>query len=119
MPAGACVALISGLLAAGCQPAAAPDTLRLAVKASGSNAVISVSDDGPGIDPAELERIFEPFERVGAGRGPDDGAGLGLAIARQLARRHDAELSVDSMPGDGATFRLRLPLMAERSAGSS
>ncbi len=85
--------------------------LHLGVDAARRVATISVADDGPGIRPEETDRIFEPFERLATKRGSGDGAGLGLAIARQLARRHDADLSVESPPGEGATFRLRLPLM--------
>lgn len=85
--------------------------LSLTVDEVGRKATIEISDDGPGIDPAELERIFEPFERSGAGRNSGEGAGLGLAIARQLAIAHDASLDVTNEPGPGATFALRLPLV--------
>ena len=62
-------------------------------------AVIQVSDQGPGIPAEELERIFEPFVRVPGTRRTTGGAGLGLAIARQLAVRQGAELTVASSPG--------------------
>jgi len=71
---------------------------------------ISVSDNGPGI-PAELqERIFEPFFTTRA-----DGTGLGLAVVQAVTRAHGGELRLDSAPGAGATFRLRLPLARKES----
>ena len=74
------------------------------------SAAIQVTDQGPGIPAAELERIFEPFVRVQGTRRSTGGAGLGLAIARQLAVRQGAELNVASAPGQGATFSLVLRL---------
>jgi signal transduction histidine kinase len=73
-------------------------------------ALVQVADQGPGIPAAELERIFEPFVRVSGTRRSSGGAGLGLAIARQLAVRQGAQLSVASQPGQGATFSLALRL---------
>lgn len=75
-------------------------------------AVVQVADQGPGIPTAELERIFEPFVRVSGTRRSSGGAGLGLAIARQLAVRQGAQLSVASQPGQGAIFSLALRLGA-------
>jgi signal transduction histidine kinase len=69
---------------------------------------IDVTDHGRGIAPEDAERIFEPFER-GARNGEPKGLGLGLYISRQLAQSHDGELSVQSKPGEGATFSLTLP----------
>ncbi len=84
--------------------------LALSIETPGRHAIISVSDDGPGIDRAEIERIFEPFERGRRERNSVKGAGLGLTIARQLAADHDARLEVRSDGGAGATFELVLPL---------
>ncbi|HSM34623.1 MAG TPA: HAMP domain-containing sensor histidine kinase [Anaerolineae bacterium] len=98
-------------------PAAGTVQVGLAVDRSGRTATLSVSDDGPGVGLDELERIFEPFERSATARGQGEGAGLGLAIARQLAERQDAELGVESQPGAGATFRLRLKLLGQTRAG--
>jgi signal transduction histidine kinase len=67
----------------------------------------TVRDNGPGIDAAELPRVFERFFR---GRNATaDGAGLGLAIARSVAVAHGGELAVESAPGAGSLFRLDLP----------
>ncbi len=84
--------------------------LSLVDRRRAGNAVIGVADQGPGIPAAELERIFEPFVRVQGTRRSTGGAGLGLAIARQLAVRQGAQLSVASAPGQGATFSLVLSL---------
>jgi signal transduction histidine kinase len=71
---------------------------------------VSVKDDGPGIDPRERERIFERFHRSGSKRG---GSGLGLSIAREIARRHGGDVTVDGAAGKGALFRVTLPACAD------
>ena len=69
---------------------------------------LEVRDDGPGIAEAEIDRIFDPFYRPQHRQREWDGAGLGLSIAQDLARRNDGRLSVVSNPGAGASFRLTL-----------
>ena len=70
---------------------------------------VTVADNGPGVDPAERERIFEMFSRGTASNGID-GTGIGLAIARRIAERHGGSLEViDDASVRGATFRLTLP----------
>jgi signal transduction histidine kinase len=71
--------------------------------------VVEVSDHGPGIATADLERIFEPFHRVGSDAASPAGSGLGLTIARSLAERSGGRLSVTSQLGAGSTFRLTIP----------
>ncbi len=68
---------------------------------------ISVTDDGPGIPVEAQARIFDRFYRVAGGI--STGTGLGLAIARGLVELHGGTLTVESVPGEGATFRIRLP----------
>jgi len=71
---------------------------------------ISVRDSGPGIPPDKLDRIFEPFVQLESGRTrTHDGAGLGLAISRNLARAMGGDLTVQSTIGEGTTFTLSLP----------
>jgi len=65
-----------------------------------------IADQGPGIAPADQQRIFERYERVGDA---PDGSGLGLAIARRLARSMDGDITLASTPGEGARFTLVLP----------
>ena len=68
---------------------------------------IRVSDDGPGIPPHEQARIFERFQRGASGHG--GGAGLGLPLARWIARLHGGDVSLAAGPGPGATFAVTLP----------
>jgi PAS domain S-box-containing protein len=71
---------------------------------------VSVRDTGPGIPAEKLEAIFDPFVQLGRTlTSAHEGAGLGLAISRDLARAMDGEVSVESVEGDGARFTLRLP----------
>jgi two-component system sensor histidine kinase KdpD len=73
--------------------------------------VIRVVDRGPGIPRAEQERIFEPFYRGAATRGGRDaGAGLGLAIVRGLVEANGGRVWVESLPGQGSSFVVSLPL---------
>jgi signal transduction histidine kinase len=67
---------------------------------------VHVADQGPGIDPADQQRIFQRFEQAGTA---EEGTGLGLAIARRLARAMGGDITVDSVPGQGARFSLHLP----------
>lgn len=75
-------------------------------------AALSVRDGGPGIHPADQERIFRQFERGASGR-QVPGLGLGLYISRQIAEAHGGRLEVRSQPGQGAEFTLHLPLQAQ------
>lgn len=70
--------------------------------------VISVSDEGPGISTSEHGRIFDRFHRAGDRRA-SEGSGLGLAIVKAVAQAHDGTAEVESVPGEGSTFRLILP----------
>ncbi|MEO8571027.1 MAG: HAMP domain-containing sensor histidine kinase [Chloroflexota bacterium] len=83
--------------------------LRVSTRRTDGEEIVDVSDAGPGIAEADLERIFDPFYRVRADAGTPDGSGLGLAIARSLAERNGGRLTVISQVGSGATFRLALP----------
>ncbi|MER7571044.1 HAMP domain-containing sensor histidine kinase [Streptomyces sp. NPDC126514] len=81
------------------------------VRREGDRAVLQVADDGDGVAVADRERIFERFVRLDEARSRDDGgAGLGLAIARDVAERHGGTLTVGDAPTGGALFELRLPL---------
>ena len=71
-----------------------------------------VADSGPGIPPADRDRIFDRFHRAGDGRRRSDGAGLGLAIVRAIAEAHGGRVELDSREGAGSTFTLVIP--AER-----
>jgi heavy metal sensor kinase len=75
------------------------------------HAAIAVRDSGIGIGPADAERVFEAFVRLDAARDSGaGGAGLGLAIARSIVVAHGGTLTLESVPGAGSTFTIRLPL---------
>ena len=78
-------------------------------------AVVSVDDDGPGIPPEVRQAVFERF-RQGAGRAARGGAGLGLAIARELVELHGGAIEATDHPGGGARLRFRVPLRAPPGA---
>jgi signal transduction histidine kinase len=75
-------------------------------------AAITVADQGPGLSAAQQAKAFEKFERLG--RSGDGGSGLGLYISRRLARAMSGELSVESIPGEGARFTLELPALKDK-----
>ncbi len=90
-----------------------PSGGRVAVKlrSEGREAIVEVSDSGPGIGPEHLDRIFERFYRVDKARSREmGGTGLGLAIVRHIAIAHGGRVAVESALGKGSVFRLHLPL---------
>ncbi len=88
--------------------------VRVSVAAAGDMAALIVSDDGPGIAAEDAPHVFERFYR---GRTAEsDGAGLGLAIVESIAKAHGGTISVESVPGGGSTFSLRIPLTLRHSA---
>lgn len=82
--------------------------VELSVEARDGEATVSVQDAGPGIPPDMQARIFERFQRA-SGEHSRSSLGLGLYISRQIARAHGGDLTVESTPGHGARFTLRLP----------
>ncbi|TNE47881.1 MAG: HAMP domain-containing histidine kinase [Sphingomonadales bacterium] len=87
-----------------------PDESKVSVSTGdldGGSVSMTVCDEGPGLKPDELNRVFAKFERLG--RSGDGGSGLGLYISRKLALAMGGDLSVISQPGKGACFTLTLP----------
>jgi two-component system sensor histidine kinase KdpD len=76
---------------------------------SDGRVIVSVADGGPGIPEAEQTRIFEKFHRAEASHQQIPGAGMGLAIAREIVHAHGGEIWVESKPGEGSIFRFSLP----------
>jgi two-component system, OmpR family, sensor histidine kinase MprB len=76
---------------------------------------VTVRDRGPGVDEADRAHVFDRFYRSAASR-TLPGSGLGLAIVRQIAEAHGGSASVESAPGGGSVFRLRLPALDRRSS---
>jgi two-component system OmpR family sensor kinase len=88
------------------------------VATEGQWAVLTVRDEGPGIEPAQATRIFEPFFRSDPSRSrASGGAGLGLAIVAAIVGAHDGTVRVVSAPGQGATFEVRIPRYREEVDG--
>ncbi|WOX12708.1 HAMP domain-containing sensor histidine kinase [Streptomyces sp. N50] len=91
--------------------------IRIGVGTVGEDAVLEVADEGPGLTPAQTAHIFERFYRADTSRTrATGGAGLGLAIVDSLVSAHAGRVEIDSTPGRGATFRVRLPLHSELRA---
>jgi len=82
-----------------------PENSTVTVLAAGAE--VTIADQGPGLSPEQQARVFDKFERLG--RSGDGGSGLGLYISRRLARAMGGDLTVESAPGEGARFVLRLP----------
>ncbi|WP_437563151.1 ATP-binding protein [Sorangium sp. So ce542] len=92
--------------------------IAISVAEDGGRASVTVADQGIGVEPEEIERIFEPFRRADTTRDLVPGVGLGLWVARRIADAHGGSLEVKSAPGRGSVFRLVLPL-AEGAAPAS
>lgn len=86
-------------------------TVGLSLRFHRGEAVLAVADTGVGIAKVELPHIFERFYRSAAARA-SGGSGLGLSIAQWIAGEHDARIEVDSTPGAGSTFTVRIPRAA-------
>ncbi len=89
-------------------------SVRVAIRADGDGVRVEVADSGRGIAPADLERIFEPFQQA-SDTVPDGprGTGLGLPISRQIVEAHGGTMGVESVLGSGSTFWFRIPIRAE------
>ena len=90
----------------------------LDVTARDGEAILNVVDNGVGISAENQQSVFDRFFRVDPDRGPG-GAGLGLAIVKSICSAHSGAISVESLPGAGSTFILRLPLGLSPPSGTS
>ena len=84
-------------------------TIDISVARNGGRAILEVRDHGPGVPPDERERIFEPFYRMSSAPETGRGAGLGLALVREIARRHGGDAVCVAADGAGGRFRIDLP----------
>lgn len=85
--------------------------LSISLEREGGEAAVRIRDNGPGITPERLERVFEPFVST-----KGKGMGLGLAICREIVEAHAGRLEVETAVGEGTTFTLWLPLHGEAGA---
>lgn len=86
---------------------ATPGVLRILVERRRDEAVISVSDVGPGLSPSSVQKLFDPFVRGGDGH---DGSGLGLSVVRAVAEAHGGDLKCRPSPEGGSNFEVAIPL---------
>lgn len=100
--------LVDNLIDNALNHATAPVRIDVSLRADTHWAVLEVSDTGPGIAPADRQRVMERFVRLAPGDGK--GSGLGLSIVREIAALHGAQVALDDTPGGGLTVRVRLPL---------
>jgi CheY-like chemotaxis protein len=83
-------------------------SVQVGVRADGSHIVFAVRDSGRGMNPGQVSRLFQPFSRLGADSMSPAGTGIGLALSHRLVQQMDGAIEVDSTPGVGSEFRLRL-----------
>jgi signal transduction histidine kinase len=87
----------------------------VSIEERGDQGIVSVRDWGIGIAPSEKDLVFEPFRRTSPSQETAPGVGLGLSVARRIVEAHRGTIDFESRPGEGSTFRVRLPLAsAER-----
>ncbi len=81
-------------------------------KSDGEENQLEVQDSGPGLSPEDQQKLFQPFVRLRP-TSADSGSGLGLSLTRTIVERHGGSISVNSAPGQGATFSIHLPPFAQ------
>lgn len=87
--------------------------ITITAEAGQEEVIIRVRDQGPGIPEAEQSRIFEKFYRSLKDRSHIKGAGMGLAIAREIVHAHGGDIRVESRPGEGSEFSFSLPVASQ------
>ena len=108
--AGLLAQLVRNLVDNAARHARSRVALGVSMADAGGTAVLTVCDDGPGIPPAERERVFERFVRLDDARARDTGgSGLGLAIVREIATAHGGRVRIEDAAGGGACVRVELP----------
>ncbi len=86
-------------------------TVRLTARRDGGNVIVAVSDQGPGIPPEMMDKLFQPFARGGGGKTAGyQSHGLGLAIAKRMVEAHHGRIWAENQPDAGATFFFMLPI---------
>ncbi len=106
--------VMTNLLENAMQVSPAGSLITLTGEITADEARLTVTDEGPGIDPILHERLFEPFFTTRT-----DGTGLGLAIVHNVIRSMQGEIQLDSAPGAGSRFTVRLPRRTKETAGTA
>ena len=102
--------LVHNLLQNACKYGREGGHIELKLKREAGHAVICVSDDGIGIEKADLDKVWQRFWQADTSRGEDGGSGLGLAMVKEIAQIHGGDVTVDSLIGRGSTFTVRIPI---------
>jgi len=84
--------------------------IEIACRSEGNQAVIEISDNGPGVPEKELDRLLRPFTRLDTARGQANGAGLGLAIVDRIVKRHRGTIRLSNKNGGGLRVRVSIPI---------
>jgi PAS domain S-box-containing protein len=92
--------------------------VRVSVEERATEVVLGVADTGRGIEPQQMGRVFEPFDRLGAEASEIPGTGIGLAISKALVEQMGGRIDVQSRPGIGSLFAVALPRSAESPAAA-
>src|SRR5262249_8235979 len=93
-----------------------PGRLQIRLGSAGGNAILTVQDDGVGIPPESVPRLFDPFYTT---KRPGGGTGLGLSICLSIVREHGGTIEAESLPGGGSAFKVYLPITRDSVAPSS
>jgi signal transduction histidine kinase len=88
--------------------------ITIRTRTENSSVLVEIEDSGPGISKDILDKIFDPFFST---KEPGEGTGLGLSVSYGIIQEHDGEISVQSSPGHGALFTIRLPIAVEGEPG--
>jgi signal transduction histidine kinase len=121
LPAVACVRsqidqVLLNVLANAAQAITGPGTITIETRREDGRAVVAIRDTGPGIAPDVIGRIFDPFFTT---KPVGEGTGLGLSISYEIVKKHGGDVAVESRPGEGATFTVRLPVESGKGAGDA
>lgn len=108
--AGLLTRLLQNLLENACKYGREQGQIWVSVRQADKACLLSVRDDGIGIDAAQQEKIWQRFYQVDPARSDSGGAGLGLSMVQQIARAHDGEMTLESVPDAGSVFTLHLPI---------
>ena len=100
--------LLANLISNAVKYSPAGDAVQVSVRGGAGEACVCVADHGIGLNPSEIQRIFQPFTRLHAHHGIE-GVGLGLYISKAIVEAHGGRIWVESIPGQGSTFMVALP----------
>jgi signal transduction histidine kinase len=101
--------VLNNIISNACKYSATGSTISVKCKADAQNVVLSISDEGVGINTEDFNRLFERYYRV-ENNNIVSGFGIGLYLCAEIIKRHDGKIWVESVLGDGSTFHCSLPI---------